>query len=325
MADIYIGWWNLENLFDVFDSPARPEWLQKELKKELEGWTQEILDRKLEQLTKIILQMNQGQGPDILGVCEIESKPVIDLLVSSLNPLGRNYEVAHHDTSDKRGIDVAFIYDRDKFTFEDQFFHVVLKRSATRDIYQVNLRTSSGKPLIVIGNHWPSRTGGVLESEPYRIIAGETLSYWNERIMEERGKDIAVVVTGDFNDEPFNRSIFDYMLATNSKTKVLNAKNPMFYNLMWSFLGKGIGTHYYSNFPNVLDQFMVSKGVLNAQSGFKIKETADRTPMVAIEMFPEMVSPGDYPDPIRFGRPSAGPNEDGFSDHYPISLILEEV
>ena len=325
MSDLYIGWWNLENLFDVFDSPARPEWLQRELQNELRGWDQAILNRKIGQLAKIILQMNQGQGPDILGVCELENKPVMDLLVQSLSPLDRNYDVAHHDTSDKRGIDVAFIYDRDKFTFEGQFFYVVLKRSATRDIYQVNLRSSSGKPLIVIGNHWPSRTGGVLETEPYRIIAGETLSYWNKRIMEVRGNDIAVVVMGDFNYEPFNRSIFDYAIATNSKTKVLNARNPMFYNLMWSFLGKGIVTHYYFNFPNVLDQFMVSKGALNARSGFKVKETADGAQTVAIEMFTEMVSTGDYPDPIRFGRPSATLNETGFSDHYPISVVLEEI
>jgi len=154
MQEYHIAWWNLENLFDVDNSASRPAWLQKELKKELKGWDQAILARKISQLAKIIQQMNQGTGPDILGVCEVENKPVLDLLVNSLQPLGRNYDVAHHDTSDQRGIDVAFIYDKSKFDYEGQFFCTILKRTATRDIFQVNLKTiPGGNPLILIGNH----------------------------------------------------------------------------------------------------------------------------------------------------------------------------
>ncbi len=29
------------------------------------------------------------------------------------------------------------------------------------------------RPFIVVGNHWPSRSGGQYKSEPFRIIAGE--------------------------------------------------------------------------------------------------------------------------------------------------------
>ena len=324
MNTYYISWWNLENLFDVVDSPSRPAWLQSKLQNELQGWDQTILDKKIKQLAKIIVKMNQGQGPDVLGVCEVENKPVMDLLVASLGSLQRNYAVAHHDTSDKRGIDVAFIYDSDLFTFEGDYFYVVLKRSATRDLYQVNLRTSTDNSLILVGNHWPSRSGGALRSEPYRIIAAETLSYWNERILEVLGNNTAVINLGDFNDEPFNSSVTDYALGTNSKMKVINAQTPRLFNLMWPFLGRGIGTHYYDNFPNVLDQFMVSKGIANGASGFKIKASAQGTYAVNIEMFNEMVSGGNYPAPIRFGRPSNALNQNGFSDHYPISMMLEE-
>ena len=149
--------------------------------------------------------MNQGKGPDILGLCEVENKPVLDLLLSRLSSLQRNYKVAHHDTKDKRGIDIAFIYDGNKFTLKGQYFHVVLKRTATRDLFQVNLKTPSGALLICIGNHWPSRRGGEYHTEPYRIIAAETLSYWNERIFEILGEDVPIIVMGDFNDEPYSR------------------------------------------------------------------------------------------------------------------------
>ncbi|RMI09712.1 MAG: endonuclease/exonuclease/phosphatase family protein [Calditrichaeota bacterium] len=323
MPTHYLAWWNVENLFDVVDSPTRPAWLQRALNRELTGWNEAVLSRKISQLARIIRQMNEGRGPDVLGLCEVENRAVLDRLLQALQLPGRNYAAAHHDGSDQRGIDVAFIYDADRFTFEQDFFHVVLKRAATRDIYQVNLRTADGHALILIGNHWPARTTGVLRTEPYRIIAAETLSYWNERIFEIRGRDIAIVVMGDFNDEPFSRSITEYLLATSSERKVINSRIPRLFNLMWPLLGQEIGTHYYDNFPLLIDQIMVSRGVLTGRSGFRLERRPEGGYAVAVEMFPEMVSTG-YPDPIRFGRPAERLNENGFSDHYPVSLRLVE-
>jgi hypothetical protein len=70
MATTYsIAFWNLENLFDVEDSPRRNDKLKRALGKSIEGWTQTLLDRKVSQLASIISEMNSGLGPDILGVC----------------------------------------------------------------------------------------------------------------------------------------------------------------------------------------------------------------------------------------------------------------
>jgi hypothetical protein len=319
--EYYIAFWNVENLFDTFDSTERPDWLQKALKKELEGWDGAVLDRKLDQLGRIIRQMNHGLGPDLLGLCEIENRPVLTALVNKLAPLGRNYGIAHHDTSDQRGIDVGFVYDQDMFSAHEQFFHVILKRTGTRDLFQVNFWTQQDNLLILIGNHWPSRSDGQYESEPYRILAGETLSYWASRIEEIKGTNAAVVVMGDFNDEPFNRSVAEYALSGNSLKKILNSQVPRFYNLMWKFAGQGIGTFYYDNFPNVLDQFWVSRGLL-VKTGI-LKAIVDS---VLIERFPDMIASGEYQIPRKFSRPSAGKSYDpnGFSDHFPIALRLVE-
>lgn len=322
MIEYYVAWWNLENLFDVENSTQRPDWLRKHLRKELVGWDQRVLDKKISQLSKIISKTNNCNGPDILGVCEVENKPVMDLLVNSLGSLGRNYKVAHHDISDKIGIDVAFIYDSDKFKFERQFFHVVLKRTATRDLFQVNFKCVSGRDLVLVGNRWPLRRGGALFTEPYRIIAAETLSYWHERILEEKGKDAAVLIMGDFNDEPHSRSMTQYALSTNSKTKVIKTTTaPRLYNLMWPLMGKGLGTFYFDNFPHMFDQFLVSKGFIKADASIKVKPD-----LVKVERFPEMME-GAYKVPRLFGRPSVKKsyNKKGFSDHFPISLVLEEV
>lgn len=322
-----ISWWNLENLFDTFDSPHRPEWLQSKLNSELAGWDQQVLDMKLNNLASIIQKMNNNAGPDILGVCELENANVLEQLVQRIHfPANqRNYQIAHFDMSDQRGIDIAFIYDAGRFTCEALFSHVVTQRNATRDLLQVNFRTVKGNPLILIGNHWHSRISGQMETEPYRIIAAETLSYWMERINEICGKDVPILIMGDFNDEPFNRALSDYALSTHSKPKVLNARNVRLLNLMYPVMGKGFGTFFYNNFPYMFDQFLVPKSMIKSTATIKPKKVNSSEYHVYIAMYPEMTANSDYPKPKPFGRPSKSSYDpEGFSDHFPISVILEE-
>ena len=188
MTDYYVAFWNLENLFDVNLSPRRTDKLQRTIGSELKGWTKRILDKKIKQLASVRKQMNPNKGPDLMGACEIENDFVLERLLSALNIPNRNYGIAHHNMSDKRGIDVGFIYDKALLKAEKQFSHFIVKRYATRDLFQVNFSTKLGRRLVVIGNHWPSRSAGQYESEPYRIVAAETIAYWHQRIREERGR-----------------------------------------------------------------------------------------------------------------------------------------
>jgi hypothetical protein len=119
-----------------------------------------------------------------------------------------------------RGIDLAFIYARDLFDIETTlddagivknrvFHHVIQKPNATRDLVPVNFKTKQGNTFIVIGNHFPSRIGGEIDSQPYRTMVGETLSYFLDRIKEIRG-EIAVLSTEINSDDlPLLGLIFD--------------------------------------------------------------------------------------------------------------------
>jgi len=92
MENHNIYWWNLENLFDIENSPRRSQFLNDKLDSELIGWTQAILDQKIDNLSSIIAKFNNNNGPDILGVCEVESAHVLHLLSNKLSTLlGRNY------------------------------------------------------------------------------------------------------------------------------------------------------------------------------------------------------------------------------------------
>ncbi|MCB9477567.1 MAG: endonuclease/exonuclease/phosphatase [Deltaproteobacteria bacterium] len=325
MTSYYVAWWNVENLFDKKNSGHRTDKLERTLENELKGWTAAIRDKKLKQLASIIVRMNGGQGPDLLGVCEVENREIITMLVDRLSILGRPYDIVHTESKDNRGIDVAFIYDTTAFTVESDadgdkiFDHWIVKRNATRDILQVNFMTRHKRRLVAIANHWPSRSGGQFESEPYRIIAGETLAYFHERIREIHGDDVAVVAMGDFNDEPFDRSLMHYALSYRHKERATRATNPTFLNLMWPLMGDGRGSHYFDGF-GMLDQFLVSEGVVKSGLPFSVKDKS-----VEVLNFPEMLK-GRYKQPKRFGRPSSAStfDETGFSDHFPIAMVIEE-
>lgn len=322
MANHFIYWWNLENLFDVEGSPDRPVWLEKELQSELAGWDSQVLDKKIGNLCSIIKKFNNGAGPDILGACEVENKNVVKKLAAQVGKeVGRKYKVLHKDTKDQRGIDIAIIYDEGKYKPDSKVFSLeVIKRNATRDLFQVQLTTETGHELILIGNHWPARSEGKLESEPYRIIVAETLAYWIERIHEKKGENADIVLMGDFNDNPYDRSITEYLLASNNRKIVAGAKNHVLLNLMYPFIAEGLGTHVFGSEINVLDQFMVSKSIAanSPDNNFKIERTA----IICFDE-PEQAK-GKYNTPVRFGRPSSGYNENGFSDHLPIEMVLSE-
>jgi hypothetical protein len=231
-----VAWWNLENLFDHRDAP-RTEKLQRAIGSDLANWTPQLRDRKIEQLASIIRQLGGGLGPDLLGVCELENGTVLQMLVDRVQALtGRNYAFVHFDTVDQRGIDIAFIFRPELFNApaNELFQHVVMRRTATREILQVNFRTHRDRTWAVFGNHWPSRSGGRFESEGYREIAGETLGYFHQRALEVHGEETPVLAMGDFNDEPFDRSLIIHALSVQQSAKVLNATSrPLLLNMMW--------------------------------------------------------------------------------------------
>jgi predicted extracellular nuclease len=318
-----IAFWNLENLFDVEGSPRREEKVARAIGSDIKGWTPALLDRKIGQLASIIREMGINKGPDLLGVCEVENRYVLDLLLQALAPLGRNYQIIHHDTLDQRGIDVAFIYDGDLLTvptgpgIESVFSHFVMRRNATRDIVQVNFETKKGRRLVVMGNHWPSRSGGESESAAYRAMAGETLAYFHQRVLEINGDDTPVLALGDFNDEPFDTSIMDYALGVRLADMVIKGRNPYFSNLMWPMMGKGLGTFYY-NGPNMLDNILVNKNLL--KSGAPITVKANSANILHYAAMTSKSTGAARP----FGGMGKAVDQNGFSDHFPVEVLLTE-
>ena len=336
----YFAFWNLENLFAPEGHPDREPWLAQRVANDLTGWSAELLDIKLSQLTDVIAAMNNGQGPDVLGVCEVENRYVLELLVAKVNAAtGKRYGVAHADSErDRRGIDTAFLYDENRFEVPAAtlFSYFVVRRTGTRDITQITLRSrASGNDIVAYANHWPSRSGGEIQSAGFRAVAGETLAYWHERVREELGTDTPIIAMGDFNDEPWSPSLMFNANTSRERGDIVRSRSAKFYNLAWQSLNKEVidhrgdprvldGTLYYGGNGNLFDQVLVNRSLLNGERGYQLQE--DNMAMFA---YPAMVDHRVSFGPIRFGLPRGEPNENintlGYSDHFPVTVLIDEI
>src|SRR5882757_2371749 len=84
--DFFVAHWNVENLFDTADDPnvkGDEEFTPDGPK----HWTDQHLDDKLSNLAKIICKMSDNRGPDVLGLCEVENRKVVEMLVAKLASL----------------------------------------------------------------------------------------------------------------------------------------------------------------------------------------------------------------------------------------------
>lgn len=343
----FIAWWNLQNFFAP--NPTKrldqfPLRVQASIAKQFKDWDQAAFDAKRAHLIAVLARMNKKRGPDLLGACEIENKAVVDDLAKALGQkTGRDYQVIHHDSPDFRGIDVAFLCDRDLFASEGEpVSHNIVKRYPTRDIFEATVRVKhgplKGKRLFLLGNHWPSRSGGQYETEPFRIMVAENVSALVEKILvaDENAK---IIVMGDLNDEPGNRSVTDYLLAIREKEPVVRKKpggvqnryrdgehpfKPYLYNPTSRLLTQpDPGTHMYGGLWNMLDQVAISRGLLEG-SGIRFDEDS-----LEIHVDTEPGLPGgtvkkgkESEGAVRGFAPKPQGGFEGYSDHLPLTFTL---
>jgi hypothetical protein len=312
---LYLAFWNFENLFDTIDDPSIND--EAFLPDGEMEWTADRLDKKIYNLARIIRIMNDGRGPDLLGVCEIENQAVLEKMVNTyLSDL--DYKIAYIESPDNRGIDNGLFFKSNKFTLLNVQADTVHLSDGwpTRLIFGVNLLTNENKKITVFVNHWPSRSGGQTESEPKRIAAACTLRSAVDRIFQ-RDSNANIFIIGDFNDDPVNVSVMETLKAhpiiCDSLTSEYEfSSGSELYNLSYESYEKGEGSFKYKDDWNMLDQIIVSGSIIVGDDLNYICNS--------FEVFkPELIitRSGQYegtPFPTYGGRRYLG----GYSDHFPV-------
>ena len=245
--ELFVMFYNVENLFDTIDNPHTND--NEFLPNSNKSWNSNKYNYKLKQLERVFASLakneNNDKMPDIIGLCEVENRLVIEDLASTPIFLNQKYNIIHRDSPDGRGIDCALLFNR-KFKILKKDFIVISNPKAkrpTREIVYVKLELDN-KFINVFVNHWPSRWGGQSETNYKRVYVAEVLEdYIDSNIPQNE----YTIIMGDFNDYPSNESI----------SKLISKNN--FVNLMSSDMASGIGSYNYKGNWGWLDQIIVSK------------------------------------------------------------------
>ena len=261
-----VMFYNVENLFDIIDDENVDD--ADFLPSAQANWTQERLDIKLGRIAQVIRAVGGENLPDVVGFAEIENRNVLDLLLQKTDLKKEGYSIVHYDSPDKRGIDVGLIYRKERFTFLKSGKYPVIisddNEKPTRDLLYVKGLLPNKSALHLIVNHWPSRSGGAPETEPKRMVAAKTAKSLCDSIQSNE-KNANILLMGDFNDYPTNKSLREVLKAEIDSTVTTGN----LFNLMGWQKGEGVGSHQYKGDWGFLDQIIASEALIKGSSGMQ--------------------------------------------------------
>jgi len=312
-----IAFYNIENLFDtihqegVNDYEFLPDGKNK--------WNSEKYWGKIQNIAKVISQIGTAStptGPVVLGVAEIENRSPLEDLVNDPQIKDRNYQIVHYDGPDRRGIDVALLYNPSFFTLDTALSYTLtipnMPDFRTRDQLLVRGKLMDEEFHFIVV-HWPSRSGGEAKSRPLRIAAAELGKHIFDSIMTVK-PDAKIILMGDLNDDPSDKSVANVLKATADKKKIASGKH--LFNPSETLHKNGIGSLAYRDAWNMFDQMIMTPSIYS--------ENRQTLSYYQFKVFNEkwLRQPdGQYKDyPMRTFSFGAWIN--GYSDHFPVYVLL---
>ena len=257
-----VAFYNLENLFDTINDVNKNDEASPIM--EIKFNRSKIYKKKVSNMARVISQIGlevTKRPPSIVGICEVENRKVVEDLIADEKLNSHNYGIVHYDSPDNRGIDVGMIYNKDVFSVKNSNSHEVYitdnnssKRRNTRDQLVVSGHLD-GELMHFIVNHWPSRGA----DETKRIAAAEV----NNSIIDSLRREYEnpkIITMGDFNDDPFDKSIKKILGA---KKDMNDMTNKDLYNPFETILvDEGVGSNAYRDKWQLFDQIILSKPFL---------------------------------------------------------------
>ncbi|KAB7528444.1 endonuclease/exonuclease/phosphatase family protein [Flagellimonas olearia] len=313
-----IAFYNVENLFDtkndslIFDDDRTPEGSYH--------WTQERYKIKIDHISNVLSKIGKETSktsPDVIGLCEVENRQVVEDLAHHPNLVDKDYGIIHFDSPDARGIDVALLFKKESYlptSFKSHrllLFDELGERVYTRDQLVVGGLLNQEEVYFIV-NHWPSRRGGEAISGPKRVRA----ALLNKRIIDsiqKLNREAKIISMGDLNDDPTDNSL-KKILRTKGKPKQLDSID--LYNPMEKLYRKGIGSLAYRDKWNLFDQFFMTSNLIDTN---KTKLSFWKAGIYAPAFI--RTQKGKYKGyPLR--TYSGGSYTGGYSDHFPSYIFL---
>ena len=288
------------------------------------NYTYNIYQQKLKNIAQVISEIGfkyTKTAPAVVGLVEVENRQVVEALTQQDALKKYDYGVVHYNSFDARGIDVALIYQKKRFTVTNSYkkelvlFREDGKREYTRDLLVVS-GILDGEKVAFFVNHWPSRRGGEAVSMPKRNAAAALLKQEMDAL-REKNPNIKLIAMGDFNDDPISPSFKNHLKAVGDE-KELNEEYPYF-NPMYKMYKKGVASLAYRDAPNLFDQIIYSKNLVSGSSAeeYTVYRTEVYAPAYLIN---KQGNYKGYPFRSWDGDKFTG----GYSDHFPVFTILQK-
>lgn len=315
--DFRVMSYNVENLFDCRHDEGKND--MEYLPSGSRHWSKGRYYRKLQQIAKVILAAGNWNTPALVGLCEIENDSTAIHLLYKTPLRSQHYRYIMTNSTDHRGIDVALLYQRDKFAligwacYQIHFTHNKEKRS--RDLLHAWGKVITGDTLDVFVCHQPSRYGGELSSLPDRIDAATLLKQKTDSLLSSRGCPY-IIIMGDFNDTPTDISLSQILKAQPLPTS--SSYQPLaLYNLFYppTHLPYG-GSHKYRGEWSMLDQFILSGTLLDSSKKIHFVPGSATLFAPSFLFTKDKTYRGTRPKRTFYGFKYEG----GYSDHLPIIL-----
>jgi hypothetical protein len=307
-----VMFYNVENLFDTYDDSLTDD--NDFLPDGLMRWNLARYNKKINSLFKTIIAAGEWDPPAIVGFCEIENRKVLEDLIYGTNLSKFNYSIIHEDSPDRRGIDVCLIYRRKlaDLVLYKYWIPEELKNNDfnSRSVLYIKMVISSDTIHLIV-NHWPSRRGGVLAGEDKRLQISAMVREKVDSILICSAKSARIILLGDFNCTPEDKLIRDLIYSPASERILINLSD--------SIKENGRGTYRYMGRWEMIDQVIVSKGLLECEKGLY-------TDPNSLKIFrPDFLLKKDskYPGFSPFSTYSGYRYQGGFSDHLPVILDLK--
>jgi predicted extracellular nuclease len=314
-----IVFYNVENLFDIYNDPkTNDDEFTPESPKQ---WNEEKYKKKITDLAKVLSSINEKELPSLICLAEVENQKVLeDLVVTSKLKKGK-FGIVHYDSKDERGIDVALLYKKDEIELLDSKAIPVVfgfdVEDVTRDILYVKCRIKGDEIYHLFINHWPSRTPNEQDSEIKRITAAVTLRKEVDNILNFEN-NARIIIMGDFNDEPTNKSVLQ-ILGAGNKRKNFNYRD--LYNMMYDLHNiSNEGSITYKDSWQMFDQIIVSPSLFDKARGYYLTFTDGKVYKDESLLFKNPQTGFASPNKSYIGDTYYG----GVSDHLPVYVILKK-
>ena len=284
-SSICIVSYNVENLFHPDRDSLNPD--TSFTPQGEHHWNYTRYYRKVENIARVLTNIGAWDGVDIIGLQEVENAACVKRLCYTLRR--GEYDYVHYDSPDSRGIDVALIYKKAKFTpISSNRLPVYLGEHTTRDILYVCGLTDRNDTLHLLVCHLPSQLDGAAETEWKRAAAKRVLQAEVDSILSAQS-DARIIVMGDMNSSPKN----DISGLSNRMTEFTT------------------GTHKHQGRWTCLDQFYTSPA---------LSEASVRIYDASWIQEPDEKYLGTKPKRCYIGYRY----QNGFSDHLPIVMTISE-